>query len=139
MLTLLSLRRIAVYRLPHGVLHRLHQVVVLLGGDAVGGGRTGDGDRGGRGGGAQVLHSGQQRGTGLADVGLPTCRVNAPSAVEVPIRMVGTWATTVSRATIPVAARAWRRAAICGHRVAADGSICAGVRDHPAASAAGRV
>jgi hypothetical protein len=68
-----------------------------------------------------------------------TCRVNAPCAVDAPISTVGfTWPTTVSSVTMPEAARAWRSAAICGHRVAADGSTCTGVVAQPATSAAGR-
>ena len=67
------------------------------------------------------------------------CRVNAPCAVDAPIRTVGlTCPTTVSNVMMPEAARAWRSVAICGQRWSVDGSICAGVLAHPAASAAGR-
>ena len=67
------------------------------------------------------------------------CWVNAPCAVDAPIRTVGlTCPTTVSSAMMPEAARAWRSAAICGQRTAADGSIWTGVLAHPVASAAGR-
>src|ERR1700739_4063373 len=66
-----------------------------------------------------------------------TCWVNAPCAVEAPIRIGGlTCPTTVSRVMMPEAARAWRSAAICGQRVAADGSTWTGVLAHPLVSAA---
>ena len=68
-----------------------------------------------------------------------TCWVNAPCAVEQPMRIVGlTCSITVSRVMMPEAARAWRSAAICGQRWRVDGSTWTGVLAQPAASAAGR-
>ena len=68
-----------------------------------------------------------------------TCRVKASCAVEAPIRIVGlTWSTTACKAMMPDVARACRSAAICGQRVAADGSTCAGVVAQSVTSAAGR-
>ena len=68
-----------------------------------------------------------------------TCSVNAPCAVEAPIRVVGlTCSITVRRVTTPEDARASRRAAISGQRVAAEGSTSTGVLAQPEASAAGR-
>src|SRR5215469_3861585 len=68
-----------------------------------------------------------------------TSLVNAPWAVEAPIRIVGfTFSITVCRPMIPVSARTCCRAAISGHRTAAAGSISTGDFDQPETSAAGR-
>jgi hypothetical protein len=65
--------------------------------------------------------------------------VNAPWAVEVPIRMVGfTCSTTACRPMMPASARACCKAASWGQRTAAAGSIATGDLAQPPASAAGR-
>ena len=79
--------------LPHGVLYRLHPVVGLDGGHAVGGGGPGHGYRGGGRGGAQVLHRRQQGGPGALTSAWPATASAAASSMpsvtlEAPATMV---------------------------------------------------